>query len=106
MLQQPQPRDFVIATGETHTVREFCEMAFAEVNLDYRDYVCVDKRYVRPAEVETLTGDASKARRELGWAPKTTFRQLISEMVREDLKIFAPRLHGAVQQESQAREAT
>jgi len=86
MLQQPKPDDYVIATGETHSVREFCEMAFAEAGLDWRDYVKVDERYYRPAEVDLLVGDATKARQTLGWKPTYTFKQLVSEMVREDIK--------------------
>jgi GDPmannose 4,6-dehydratase len=85
MLQQPEPDDYVIATGETHSVREFCEVAFAEANLDYREFVVPDQRFYRPAEVELLIGNASKARRVLGWEPKVTFRDLVREMVREDL---------------------
>jgi GDPmannose 4,6-dehydratase len=86
MLQQDEPDDYVIATGETHTVREFCELAFEQVGLDYRRYVVVDERFYRPAEVEILVGDASKARRELGWAPQYDFRELVVEMVRSDLE--------------------
>jgi GDPmannose 4,6-dehydratase len=86
MLQDPKPDDYVVATGETHSVREFCEVAFAEANLDYRDHVVVDERFYRPAEVDLLIGDASKAKRVLGWEPKTTFRDLVREMVREDLR--------------------
>jgi GDPmannose 4,6-dehydratase len=86
MLQASGPDDYVIATGEAHSVREFCEAAFAEANLDYRDYVVVDQRFYRPAEVVLLRGDSSKARKTLGWAPTTTFRELIGEMVREDLR--------------------
>jgi GDPmannose 4,6-dehydratase len=86
MLQQPNPEDFVIATGETHSVRDFCEAAFAEVNLDYRDYVVVDEQFYRPAEVELLVGDASNARRALGWEPRVHFRDLVREMVREDIR--------------------
>ncbi len=86
MLQAPKPDDYVVATGETHSVREFCEVAFAEANLDYRDHVVVDERFYRPAEVDLLIGDASKAKRVLGWEPKTTFRDLVREMVREDLR--------------------
>jgi GDPmannose 4,6-dehydratase len=86
MLQAPKPDDYVVATGETHSVREFCEAAFAEANLDYRDHVVVDERFYRPAEVDLLIGDASKAKRVLGWEPKTTFRDLVREMVREDLR--------------------
>ena len=85
MLQQREPDDFVIATGETHSVRELCELAFAEVDLDYREYVKVDERYYRPAEVDQLIGDASKARRALEWEPTYTFRELIKEMVASDL---------------------
>src|SRR5262249_55909527 len=69
MLQQPEPDDYVVATGETHTVREFCDRAFGEVGLDYREYVKVDKAFYRPAEVDLLVGDASRARRVLGWTP-------------------------------------
>lgn len=86
MLQQPEADDYVIATGETHSVRELCEIAFAEVGLDYRDYVRVDERYYRPAEVDLLIGDASKARKLLGWEPTYSFRDLIKEMVASDLE--------------------
>ena len=85
MLQQPEPDDYVISTGETHSVREFCELAFAEVQLDYRDFVKVDKELYQPAEVDLLIGDSSKARRILGWEPKHTFRDLVAEMVQADL---------------------
>ena len=86
MLQQDAAEDYVVATGETHTVREFCERAFAEVGLDYREYVKIDERYLRPAEVDLLVGDAAKARRELGWQPTYTFAGLIAEMVASDLE--------------------
>jgi GDPmannose 4,6-dehydratase len=86
MLQQSEPQDYVIATGETHTVREFCEMAFGELDLDYRQYVKTDERFYRPAEVDLLVGDFTKARRILGWQPTRTFRELVKEMVRSDLK--------------------
>jgi GDPmannose 4,6-dehydratase len=85
MLQQPDPDDYVIATGQTHSVRELCEIAFAEVGLDYREFVKVDEMYYRPAEVDLLIGDASKARRVLGWEPTYTFGELIKEMVASDL---------------------
>jgi GDPmannose 4,6-dehydratase len=85
MLQQPEADDFVIATGETHSVRELCEIAFAEVDLDYREYVKIDERYYRPAEVDLLIGDASKARNALGWEPTYSFRDLITEMVKSDV---------------------
>jgi len=85
MLQQDEPSDYVIATGETHSIREFLEEAFGYLNLDWRDYVDVDPRFYRPAEVELLVGDASKARRELGWEAKTRFRSLVRLMVDADL---------------------
>ena len=87
MLQQPAPDDFVVATGETHSVREFCEAAFSVVDLDYNEYVKVDKLYYRPAEVDSLVGDASKARTVLGWKPLHTFDALVREMVEFDLEI-------------------
>ena len=86
MLQQPVPDDFVVATGESHSVAEFCELAFAEVDLDYCKYVVVDERFLRPAEVDQLVGDSSKARGILGWQPKYTFATLIKEMVHSDLE--------------------
>jgi GDPmannose 4,6-dehydratase len=85
MLQQPEPDDYVISTGETHSVHEFCELAFAEVQLDYRDFVRIDEAFYRPAEVDLLIGDPSKARRILGWEPKHTFHDLVAEMVQSDL---------------------
>jgi GDPmannose 4,6-dehydratase len=85
MLQRDQPEDYVVATGETHTVKEFCELAFGEVGLDYREYVRTDERFLRPAEVDLLVGDATKARTELGWKSSYTFPQLVSEMVQADL---------------------
>ncbi len=84
MLQQRRPDDYVIATGETHTVREFCEEAFRALGLDWRKYVRTDKRYLRPAEVDHLEGDARKARRVLGWRPRTSFRKLVGMMVESD----------------------
>jgi GDPmannose 4,6-dehydratase len=86
ILQQDQPGDYVVATGETHSVREFCEEAFGCVGLDWKDFVKTDSKYFRPAEVDILLGDASKARRELGWAPKVTFRELVKLMVEADLE--------------------
>lgn len=86
MLQQEEADDFVVATGETHTVREFCELAFGEVGLDYREYVRVDERFLRPAEVDLLVGDAGKAQRELGWEPGYSFGELVREMVASDLQ--------------------
>jgi GDPmannose 4,6-dehydratase len=87
MLQQETPDDFVVASGESHTVREFCELAFAEAGLDYRDYVHIDERFYRPAEVEALIGDATKARTVLGWEPTYKFSEIVREMVQNDLKI-------------------
>jgi GDPmannose 4,6-dehydratase len=84
MLQQPSPDDYVIATGETHSVGEFVERAFAEVGLDYRKYVSDDTRLYRPAEVNILKGDASKAHRVLGWEPTIKFEALVKEMVAAD----------------------
>jgi len=86
MLQQESPDDYVVATGETHTVREFCELAFGEVGLDYREYVRIDDRLLRPAEVDLLVGDATKAKRELGWESQYSFPELVSEMVQADLQ--------------------
>jgi GDPmannose 4,6-dehydratase len=84
MLQQPQPDDYVVATGENHSVREFCEVAFRHVGLDYRDWVMVDPEYFRPADVEHLAGDSSKARRILGWRNKMLWTDLVKEMVEAD----------------------
>lgn len=88
MLQQEQPDDFVVATGETHAVREFCELAFGRVGLDYRDYVVQDERFMRPAEVDLLIGDPAKARAQLGWQPKTPFPELVHMMVDTDLQLL------------------
>ncbi len=85
MLQQPQPDDYVIATGETHAVRELCELAFARVGLRWQEHVSMDPTLVRPAEVDLLQGDASKAKRALGWQPRVSFRQLVEMMVDADL---------------------
>lgn len=86
MLQKDQPDDYVIATGETHSVREFLELAFSYVNLNWEDYVEFDERYLRPSEVELLIGDSTKARQNLGWAPSITFEELVSLMVEADLQ--------------------
>ena len=86
MLQQEQPEDYVIATGETHSVREFLEEAFSHVGLHWQDYVKVDEKYLRPAEVDVLLGDAGKARTKLGWAPTVTFRDLARLMVDADME--------------------
>lgn len=89
MLQQSEPGDYVVSMGETHSVREFCELAFSYVGLDYQKYVKIDERYYRPAEVDYLIGDSTKAREQLGWQPKYTFRELVEEMVESDLKLFS-----------------
>ena len=86
MLQQPEPDDYVISTGEVHSVREFAEIAFSHVGLDYQKHVRVDPRFFRPAEVELLMGDADKARRKLGWSYGISFKDLVVEMVESDLK--------------------
>jgi len=87
MLQQDKPDDYVIATNQTHTVREFLEETFACLDMDYEEFVGFDKKYERPAEVDLLIGDPTKAREQLGWEPKTTFKELVALMVREDMKL-------------------
>jgi GDPmannose 4,6-dehydratase len=89
MLQQDVPGDFVISTDETHSVREFCEIAFARVGLNWEDHVVIDERFFRPAEVDLLVGDATHARTVLGWQPKTPFRDLVHMMVDADLENVA-----------------
>ena len=90
MLQQPEPDDFVIATGETHSVREFLDEAFGYVKLDWKQFVKIDPRYYRPNEVDLLLGDASKARKKMGWQPKVSFQGLVRMMVDADLKAESP----------------
>jgi GDPmannose 4,6-dehydratase len=85
MLQQDEPQDFVIGTGHSWTVQHLCETAFAVVGLDYRDYVVQDPRFMRPAEVDLLVADPSKAKKILGWTPRVSFQQLIEMMVEADL---------------------
>ncbi len=87
MLQQPEPDDYVVGTGESHSVREFAELAFAYVGLDWRDYVRTDPRFMRPAEVDHLLADATKARTVLGWRPTVSFRELVEMMVEADLRL-------------------
>ncbi|MCS6841161.1 MAG: GDP-mannose 4,6-dehydratase [Roseiflexus sp.] len=88
MLQQDKPGDYVVATGQTHSVRRFCELAFGYVGLDYRKYVVVDERFFRPAEVDLLVGDASRAREILGWKPEVSFEQLVEMMVEADIRML------------------
>ena len=87
MLQQDEADDFVIATGETHSVREFAEKVFQKLDLDYKKHIEIDQRYFRPTEVDALLGDASKARKQLGWEPKVSFDQLINMMIESDLEL-------------------
>jgi GDPmannose 4,6-dehydratase len=87
MLAQDKPDDYVVATGEAHSVREFCEEAFGQLGLDWREWVKHDKRYERPAEVDLLIGDPAKAKKQLGWEPKVRFKELVGIMVRHDLDL-------------------
>jgi len=87
MLQQNEPDDYVIATGDSHTVHELVELAFAEVGLDWKQYVEIDTRYFRPTEVDALQGDASKARQRLGWQPRVGFKDLVKIMVKHDYEL-------------------
>ncbi len=89
MLQQREPTDYVVGTGTMHTVRDLCAAAFGHVGLDWKKYVKIDPRFVRPAEVDTLLADASRAKQELGWAPRVTFEQLVKMMVDADLERLA-----------------
>jgi GDPmannose 4,6-dehydratase len=86
MLQQEKPDDYVIATNETHSIKEFLDLAFTYVNLDWQKYVEFDERYLRPAEVELLIGDSTKARQQLNWEPSVTFQELVHLMVDADMK--------------------
>ncbi len=95
MLQQPEPDDYVVATGETHSVREFAELAFAYAGMNYRDYVAPDPDLYRPAEVNVLMGDASKAREKLGWRHQIGFQELVREMVEADCRALGVPLDGA-----------
>jgi GDPmannose 4,6-dehydratase len=93
MLQQPEPDDYVVATGETHSVREFCEKAFGEVGLDYTSYVRKDEAVYRPAEVDLLIGDTTKAQKVLGWKPAVNFAALVKEMVDADMELIGSTFH-------------
>jgi len=101
MLQQDASDDYVIATGETHSIREFLALAFGQVGLTWEDYVEIDPRYFRPAEVDVLLGDASKARAKLGWAPKTSFRELVALMVESDIRLLEEQRNGIVHPDSE-----
>ena len=94
MLQQDQPDDYVIATNETHSIREFLDLAFARVKLDWKKHVEIDPRYYRPAEVDLLIGDYSKAKKKLGWEPKIKFADLVADMVDADIKLLQDHLEG------------
>jgi GDPmannose 4,6-dehydratase len=96
MLQQDKPDDYVVATGETHTVREFVEEAFKHVGLDWHEYVEFDERYLRPAEVDLLIGDGSKAKKQLKWEPKTKFKELVKVMVDADIEELNKKIKGHV----------
>jgi len=104
MMQLDQPDDFVIATGETHSVREFLEAAFDHVGLQWERYVEIDPRYFRPTEVDYLQGDASKAARVFGWSPKVTFRELVKLMVDADVKLLSDQLNGRLVREASVHE--
>ena len=93
MMQQDKPDNFVVGTAETHSVQEFCEIAFGRVDLDYKDYVIVDERFYRPAEVDLLVADATKAGKVLGWEPQVGFKQLVEMMVDSDLKRLSEKYH-------------
>ena len=86
MLQQPEPADYVEDTGETHTVRELCEVAFERAGLDWQEHVVIDPKFLRPAEVDLLVGDPGKAGAKLGWEPEVTFKGLIEMMVDADFE--------------------
>ena len=90
MLQQPEPRDYVIGTGVTHSVQELVETAFTHVGLDWREYVVTDPRFIRPAEVDLLQADPSRAERELHWKPRMSFHELVRTMVDADLERLKP----------------
>jgi GDPmannose 4,6-dehydratase len=87
MVQRDEPEDYVVATGKTHSVRDLCEAAFSHVGLDWAEHVFVDERFLRPAEVDLLVGDASKARVELGWEPTVSFAELVAMMVDADIEL-------------------
>ena len=99
MMQKQEPGDYVIATGETHSVREFAQLAFSYAGLDWEKYVEPDPRYLRPTEVDILQGDAWKARTNLGWQPKTGFEELVKLMVDADKRLLSEKLSGAFERQ-------
>jgi GDPmannose 4,6-dehydratase len=103
MMQSSEPDDFVIATGETHSVRDFLDEAFGYLNLDWKQYVDIDSRYYRPAEVDLLLGDATKARQRLGWEPKVSFKELVKLMIDSDLEL-ARREHAILEREGKTAQ--
>jgi len=94
MLQQDEPDDYVVCTGETHSVREFCELAFGHLNMNYKDYVQIDKAFFRPAEVDLLVGAPKKAKKILDWHTEVSFADLVSMMVDADLELLQGKLKG------------
>ncbi|RMF04303.1 MAG: GDP-mannose 4,6-dehydratase [Chloroflexi bacterium] len=94
MLQQDEPDDYVISTNQTHSVRELCEVAFSHLGLDYKDYVKIDQRFYRPAEVDLLIGDSTKGRTQLGWEPTVSFKELVEMMVDADMEVLRAEGHG------------
>jgi GDPmannose 4,6-dehydratase len=103
MLQRDDPQDFVIATGESHTVQEFCEVAFAHADLEWRKHVEIDPNYFRPAEVDFLLGDPTKAKQVLGWEPKVTFAELARLMVDADIQLLDDEMSGRLVREDRDR---
>jgi GDPmannose 4,6-dehydratase len=105
MLQQDKPDDYVVAMNELYSVREFCEKTFSRLGLDYQDFVEIDPRYYRPAEVDLLLGDSTKARKRLGWKPQTSFDQLVEMMVESDLELASQEKALAKRDAGQVRRA-
>jgi len=106
MLQQPGPMDLVFSTGEQHSVRDFAELAFRLVGLDWEKYVRIDRAYLRPAEVDTLLGDSAKAREVLGWKPAVSFAELVRLMVEADLKAEGLDPHKVMKPQETLRSST
>jgi GDPmannose 4,6-dehydratase len=104
MMQLEAPGDYVVATGETHTVREFVQIAFDHVGLDWEKYVEIDQKYFRPNEVDILQGDASKAERMFGWRPKVKFEGLVKLMVNADAKLLADQIEGRLTKQASSPE--